>query len=142
MILMDTNKKNSNSSDKDMGGNYSSGATGDTPESLKAERANLEKIIVSVQQMARDFDAATERRKSFDAKRVAFHLQLKNPDLRRCVWKGFTTPKDFQWFKPAIARKKALAEQALKDAAVVCEALVHWAEDLEKREKQLAACRT
>jgi hypothetical protein len=122
-----------------MGDNYSNGTTSDTLESLKAERADLEKTIVRVQQMARDFDAETERRKSFDAKRVAFHPQLKNPDLRRCVWKGFTTPKDFQWFKPAIARKKALAEQALKDAAVVCEALVGWAKDLEKREKDCQA---
>jgi hypothetical protein len=122
-----------------MGDNYSNGTTSDTLESLKAERADLEKTIVRVQQMARDFDAETERRKSFDAKRVAFHLQLKNPDLRRCVWKGFTTPKDFQWFKPAIARKKALAEQVIKDAAVLCEALVQWAEDLEKREKDCRA---
>jgi hypothetical protein len=102
-------------------------------------RTGPEKTIACVRQMTRDFDTATERRKSFDAKRVAFHLQLKNPDLRRCVWKGYTTPKDFQWFKPAIARKKALAEQALKDAAVVCQALVQWAEDLEKREARYYA---
>jgi hypothetical protein len=122
-----------------MGDNYSSGTTSDTLESLKAERANFEKSIACAQQMTRDFDALTERRKAFDAKRVAFHLQLKNPDLRRCVWKGFTTPKDFQWYKPAIARKKALAEQVIKDAAVLSEALVLWAEDLEKREKDCRA---
>ena len=119
-----------------MGDDYSNGTASATVEPLKAERADLEKTVASVRQMARDFDTLTERRKSFDAKRVAFHLQLKGPHLRRCIWKGFFTPEAFQWHKAAIARKKALGEQMLKDTAAYCQALVRWAEDLEKRESQ------
>jgi len=119
-----------------MSDDYSNATTSDTLESLKTEREDLEETVDCARQMARDFDALTERRKSFDARRVAFHLQLKGPDLRRCIWKGFTTPEAFQWHKAAIARKKVLGEQVLKDTATFCQALVRWAEDLEKREQQ------
>jgi len=118
-----------------MGNDNSSGTTRDTLESLKAERADLEKTVVCVQQMTRDFDTLTERRKSFDAKRVSTHLQLKGPHLRRRVWAGILSPEGFQWHKEAIARKKVLGEQMLKDFAAFCQALVAWAEDLERREK-------
>ena len=117
-----------------MGNDNSSGTTRDTLESLKAERADLEKTVVCVQQMTRDFDTLTERRKSFDAKRVSTHLQLKGPHLRRRVWAGILSPEGFQWHKEAIARKKVLGEQLLKDTAAFCQALVAWAEDLERRE--------
>lgn len=121
-----------------MSDDYSNGMTGDTLESLKAEREEMEKTVACVRQMTRDFDTLAERRKTFEGKRVAFHLQLKGPHLRRCVWKGFFTPEAFQWHKGAIARKKALGEQMLKDAAAFCQALVRWAEDLERREQQFA----
>ena len=122
-----------------MGDDYSSGTTRDTLESLKAERADLEKTVVCVQQMTRDFDTLTERRKSFDAKRVSTHLQLKGPHLRRRVWAGILSPEGFQWHKEAIARKKVLGEQLLKDFAAFCQALVASAEDLERRENDYRA---
>lgn len=122
-----------------MGNGNSNGAAGDTLELLEAEREDFQKTLASVRQMARDFDTLAERRKRRDVTQIALHLQLKGPDLRRCVWKGFTTPEAFQWFKPAIARKKALGEQMLRDVAAYREALVRWAEGLEKREQDYRA---
>ena len=50
------------------------------------------------------------------------------------MWKGIITPEAFQWYKAAIARKKALGEQMVEDAAAFAQALVARAEDLERRE--------
>ena len=52
------------------------------------------------------------------------------------MWKGIITPEAFQWYKAAIARKKALGEQMVEDAAAFAQALVVRAEDLERREAQ------
>ena len=125
-----------------MGEDQSNGRPGDTLESLEAERQDLEKTVACVRQMTRDFDALTDQEKSFDPKRVAFHLQLKGPDLRRCVWKGILTPEAFQWHKAAMAREKALGEDVLKDLAAFGQALIRWAEDLERRERQYTALAT
>jgi hypothetical protein len=119
-----------------MGDDHASGATGDTPESLKAERANMEDAFAFVRQTVEYFDTLWDDGKSFDPERVAFHLQLKGPDLRLRVWAGITSPEGFQWHKEALAGKKAVGEEVLKDVAGFGQDLIDWAEDLEKREAQ------
>jgi hypothetical protein len=60
-----------------MGDGHSSGRPGDTLESLKAEREDLEQTVACVRQMTRDFDALTEQEKLFDPKRVAMMGQWR-----------------------------------------------------------------
>jgi len=117
-----------------MGDDHASGATGDTSESLKVERANMEDAFAFVRQTVEYFDTLWDDGKSFDPERVAFHLQLKDPDMRLRVWAGITTPEGFQWHKEALAQKKAVGEEVLKDVAGFGQDLIDWAEDLEKRE--------
>ncbi len=88
-----------------MGDGDSNGATGDTLKLLEAEREDMEKALECVRQLARGFDTLTERRKSADAGRVALCLKLRGPDLRRCVWKGFTTPEAFQWYRRLLGKR-------------------------------------
>jgi hypothetical protein len=85
---MDTNNNN-------RGNNNSNGTTSHTPESLKAEREDLDKTVACVRQMTRDFDTLAERRKSFDAKRVAFHLQLSG------LWIGELSRPYRPWYRLA-----------------------------------------
>ena len=119
-----------------MSDNDSNSMAIDTPESLKAEREDLEKTVACVRQISQDFRTMAEQEKSLDVERIAFHLQLTGPDMRRCVWKGILSPEGFQWHKEAMARQKVLGEQLIKDTAALVQALIEWAEDLEKREKQ------
>jgi len=122
-----------------MGDNNPNGMAGDTLESLEAEREDFEKTIACARQVARDFDKLTEQRKSMDPRRIAFHLQLKGPILRRCAWKGIITPEAFQWHKEVVASQKVLGGQVLRDAAAFGQALISWEEDLEKREQDYRA---
>ena len=122
-----------------MGDNNPNGMAGDTLESLEAEREDFEKTIACARQVARDFDKLTEQRKSMDPRRIAFHLQLKGPILRRCAWKGIITPEAFQWHKEVVASQKVLGGQVLRDAAAFGQALISWEEDLERRELQQRA---
>jgi hypothetical protein len=122
-----------------MGANDPGSGTGDTPESLKAEWDDLEKIVASIRQMTRDFDALTEQEKQFDPKGLAFVLHLKAAQSNRCVWKGILTPEILDWLKPAMAEQKALGERMLQDLAALAQAAIGWAEDLERREKDYRA---
>lgn len=110
--------------------------TSDTLQSLKAERKDLEQTIASMRQMARDLDAMKGRKKSFDPERVAAYLQMKGPDMRLRIWAGIRSPEGFQWHKEWMARKKAKAEQSLLKLAAFTQAVILWAEDLERRESR------
>jgi hypothetical protein len=119
-----------------MGDGHSNGGSGDTPESLAAEREEMEEAVAGLRQMERDFETLTEQAKMFDPDLVAFCVKLKGSEMKRCIWKGFFTPEGFQWHKPAMAMEKALLDQLLQDLAAYCEALALWAEELEVRESK------
>jgi hypothetical protein len=86
--------------------------------------------------MARDLNAMKGQKTSFDAERVASYLQMTGPDMRIRVWAGIRSPEGFQWYKEWMARKKAKAEQVLAHLAAFTQAVIRWAEDLERRESR------
>jgi len=93
----------------------------------------LEKIVACVRQISQDFRTMAEQEKSLDVERIAFHLQLTGPDMRRCVWKGILSPEGFQWHKEAMARQKVLGERLIKDTAALVQALIEWAVGLGEK---------